>query len=252
MGQRGGRAAAHIRALRHARQIRRPCPPRAQPRPAAGQQLAPVNACMMRAALTQTCRLPKAVKSSAAPVKKCIVERVMKGPVPNQAPPGEANIMALAPQAGRFAYLPISMPSLSGSAARRGGAAPSSMPGSGAGTQHSLSMVTPKSCRRGAHNQRMCCFCPPKRVAPCAVQGQGRSWRTTTHSAISSLQAAATARAPEAPPSRPRSRPLRRPSRRAAAPLHACTRGALPFPLCCVVFITCSWTESVEVQCLIA
>lgn len=44
------------------------------------------------------------------------------------APAGEANVMAAAPQASRFAYLPISTPSLGGAGARRPGASPAGTP----------------------------------------------------------------------------------------------------------------------------
>ena len=60
--------------------------------------------------------------------------------------------MALAPQAARFAYLPISMPSLSGSAARRAGAASGGFPGSGAGMQH-----LPTSYMAGMQTMCVCC-----------------------------------------------------------------------------------------------
>ena len=52
------------------------------------------------------------------------------------APAGEANVMAAATQAPRFAYLPISTPSLGGpSGTRRPGASPSGTP-TYAGAQH--------------------------------------------------------------------------------------------------------------------
>lgn len=52
------------------------------------------------------------------------------------APAGEANVMAAAPQAPRFAYLPMSTPSLGGpSGMRRPGASPSRTP-TYAGAQH--------------------------------------------------------------------------------------------------------------------